>query len=157
MKQYEQIIFVSTGNTLFSPLAEAIYRNNAGKQMPKAISRGLVVLFEEPIHPKCNMLLSKNGFPISGHGQSRQIVAEDLKEQSLIITMTLSEKVKFAEKFGMAEDVYTLGEFVGVDVDLVLPPEAEDEKYQECFEEILFRINKLLEKLGGNENDCIRK
>ncbi|MBR1740433.1 MAG: hypothetical protein IJ733_00915 [Lachnospiraceae bacterium] len=151
MKQYEQIIFLSMENTLLSPIAEAIYRKNAPADLPKVISRGLVVLFEEPINPKCNMLLTRNSFPMTGHGQSRQIVKEDLEKTSLVITMNLSEKVKFAEDFGMVEDVYTLGEYVGFDTDLVNPSGAEDEKYQECFEEILLRVNRLIQKLKQSE------
>ncbi len=151
MSDFEQVIFISRENTLMSPLAEAIYRNNAGEGLPKAISRGLVVLFEEPINPKCNMLLTRNSFPMAVHGQSKQIVKEDLEKKSLVITMTLSEKVKFAESFGMVEDVYTLGEFVGGDTDLLNPSGAEDQKYQECFEEILIRVNRLIQKLEGME------
>ena len=67
MQQFSQVLFLCTSNTLLSPLAEGIYRKNSSPSMPKAISRGLVVLFEEPIHPKCNMLLTKNGFTMSGH------------------------------------------------------------------------------------------
>lgn len=147
MPHFEQVIFISMENTLLSPIAEAIYKNNAGAGLPKAISRGLVVLFEEPIHPKCNMLLTRNSFPMATHGQSKQMVKEDLEKKSLVITMNLSEKVKFAESFGMVEDVYTLGEYVGCDTDLVNLAGADDQKYQECFEEILFRVNRLIRKL----------
>ena len=152
MKRYKQVIFLSTTNTLLSPIAEAIYREKASEEMPKAISRGLVVLFEEPINPKCNVLLTKNGFSITGHGQARQLVSEDLSEDSLVITMTFSEKVKCAEEFGMVENVYTLGEFVGLDTDIVDPAGADDEKYQECFAELLLRIDKLLRRLAIDGN-----
>ena len=54
MKHYDQVLFVCTANTFLSPVAEGIYRYNAPGWMPKGISRGLVVLFEEPINPKCN-------------------------------------------------------------------------------------------------------
>ena len=94
MKHYDQVLFVCTANTFLSPVAEGIYRYNAPGWMPKGISRGLVVLFEEPINPKCNLLLTKNNYDISGHNQSRQLTEEDVTEVSLIITMTLSEKVK---------------------------------------------------------------
>ena len=147
MKRYDQIIFLSTTNTLLGPIAEVIYRKNSSDWLPKAISRGLVVLFEEPIHPKCNQLLTQNGFPMTAHGQSKQLVQEDIGENSLVITMTFSEKVKFTEDFNTLENVYTLGEFVGVDTDIIDPSGAEDDKYQECFEELALRINKLIHKI----------
>lgn len=115
--------------------------------MPKGISRGLVVLFEEPINPKCNLLLTKNNYDISGHNQSRQLTEEDLTEESLILTMTLSEKVKLIEQFEHEENVYTIGEFVGEDTDIVVPGSGEDEKYRECFEELVLRVNKVIGKL----------
>ena len=107
----------------------------------------LVVLFEEPINPKCNLLLTKNNYDISGHNQSRQLTEEDLTEESLILTMTLSEKVKLIEQFEHEENVYTIGEFVGEDTDIVVPGSGEDEKYRECFEELVLRVNKVIGKL----------
>lgn len=147
MKRYDQVIFLCTTNTLLSPIAEGIYRKNSPDWMPKGISRGLVVLFEEPINPKCNVLLTQNGFDISGHNQSRQLVQEDLLEDTLILTMTLSEKVKLIEEFQYEDNVYTIGEFVGEDADMIDPGGSEDEKYRECFEELLLRVNKVIQKI----------
>lgn len=147
MKRYDQVIFLCTTNTLLSPLAEGIYRKNSPDWMPKGISRGLVVLFEEPINPKCNVLLTQNGFDISGHNQSRQLVSEDLLEDTLILTMTLSEKVKLIEEFQYEKNVYTIGEFVGEDADMLDPGGSEDGKYKECFDELLLRVNKVIQKI----------
>lgn len=146
MKRYEQVVFICTSNTLLSPLAEGIYRKNSLDWMPKAISRGLVVLFEEPINPKCNVLLTQNGFMISGHTQSKQLVKEELTKDMLILTMSLSEKVKLIEEIEFADNVYTLGEFVGEDTDIV-EYGGEDEKYRECFEELQLRVNKVIQKI----------
>lgn len=147
MKRYDQIVFVCTTNTLLSPMAEGIYRNNSPDWMPKGISRGLVVLFEEPINPKCNVLLTQNGYTISGHSQSRQLSKEDLTEEALILTMTLSEKVKLIEAFEHEKNVYTIGEYVGEDTDMADPGGSEEEKYKECFDELVFRVNKVIRKL----------
>lgn len=149
MKRYDQVVFLCTTNTLLSPLAEGIYRKNSPDWMPKAISRGLVVLFEEPINPKCNVLLTQNGFDISGHNQARQLTKEDILEDTLVLTMLLSEKVKLIEEFDCADkdNVYTIGEFVGEDTDIIDPAGSEDEKYKECFDELLRRVNKVIQKI----------
>lgn len=147
MKRYDQIVFVCTTNTLLSPIAEGIYRNNSKEWMPKGISRGLVVLFEEPINPKCNILLMQNGYTISGHSQSRQLAEDVLTEDALFLTMTLSEKVKLIEAFEHEENVYTIGEFVGEDTDMIDPGGSEEEKYKECFEELVLRVNKVIQKI----------
>ena len=149
MKHYNQIIFVCTSNTLLSPVAEGIYRDRAAKWMPKGISRGLVVLFEEPVNPKCNVLLTQNGYTISSHSQSRQLLREDLTEGTLVLTMTLSEKVKLIEEFGYEENIYTFGEYVGDDTDITDPGGGEEEKYKECFEKLVLRVDKLVQKIEG--------
>jgi len=128
-------------------MAEGIYRNNSPEWMPKGISRGLVVLFEEPINPKCNVLLTQNGYRISGHNQSRQLMREDLQDDALLLTMTLSEKVKLIEEFEHEENVYTIGEFVGEDTDMADPTGSEEEKYKGCFDELVFRVDKMIQKL----------
>ena len=147
MQQFSQVLFLCTSNTLLSPLAEGIYRKNSSPSMPKAISRGLVVLFEEPIHPKCNMLLTKNGFTMSGHGQSRQLTKDDLIPDTLVLTMTLSEKVRLIGDFEYEGPVYTIGEFVGEDADMVNPSGGGDDKFAECFEEMVLRVNKAIHKI----------
>lgn len=160
MKRFSQIIFLCTTNTFLSPLAEAIYRKNSPEWMPKVISRGLVVLFEEPINPKCDVLLTQNGFMISGHGQARQLKQEELVTDSLVLTMTLSEKVKLTEDFSFEDNVYTIGEFVGSDTDMISP--VDEEQYRECFEELVVRVNKVIQKIEqlyweDDENDSIGK
>lgn len=145
MNHFSQIIFLCTTNTFLSPVAEGIYRKNSGDWMPPAISRGLVVLFEEPINPKCNVLLTQGGFHMSGHGQARQLLPEDLKEDSLILTMTLSEKVKLIEEFAYEENVYTIGEFVGSDTDI--PDPVEEEAYKAGFDELVTRVNLVIQKI----------
>ena len=108
---------------------------------------GLIVLFEEPINPKVNVLLMKNGFPISGHRQSRQLKKGDITEDTLVLTMTLSEKVRLIEEYATEKNIYTLGEFVGEDTDILDPGGAEEEKYKECFDELFFRVNKVIQKI----------
>lgn len=145
MKRFSQIVFLCTTNTFLSPVAEGIYRKNSPDWMPQAISRGLVVLFEEPINPKCDILLTQSGYNISGHGQARQLVQEDLKTDSLVLTMTLSEKVKLIEDYLYEDNVYTIGEFVGSDTDILHP--VEEEAYKACFDELVTRVNLAIHKI----------
>ncbi len=86
--------------------------------MPEPYSRGLVVLFEEPISPKVNLLLSKHEMTPGNHSQSMQLQKEELTDKTLILTMTFPEKVQFLETYGDGYAVYTLGEFAGVETDV---------------------------------------
>lgn len=146
MKRYGKIIFLCTNNTFLSPTAEAIYRYYAMKEedMPECCSRGLVVLFSEPISPKVNVALTTHDIEASFHENSQQLQLEDMKQDTLVLTMTFSEKVKLLEEYPI-ENVYTLGEYVGEDTDITDPYGGEDEQYEKCYEEILRRIKKVVE------------
>lgn len=153
MKRYDKVIFICTGNTFLSPVAEGIYRAKAPVWMPEPYSRGLVVLFEEPISPKVNLLLSQHELPPSDHIQSRQMEREDISEVTLILTMTLSEKVQFLEEFGDTGKVYTLGEYTGVETDVSDPYGAEDEAYENCFEDLSQRVELVIARLEREYHD----
>ena len=94
MKSYDKVIFVSKGNTFSSPLVEAIYRDKAPNWLPESMSRGTVVLFSEPINPKVNVLLSSHDINISNHENSKQLEMENIGQDTLILTMTFSDKLK---------------------------------------------------------------
>ena len=142
--KYDKIIFICTRNTFLSPLAEAIFRAKAPEGGPAPYSRGLVVLFEEPINPKVNLLLSKYNIQISNHEQSRQIEPSDITEHSLILTMTLSEKVQLLENFGDTGHIYTLGEYTGEETDVLDPYGEGEERYIQCCEEMLKRMDLMI-------------
>lgn len=139
--KYDKIIFVCTRNTFFSPMAEAMFRAKAPEWMPTPCSRGLVVLFQEPINPKVNLILSKYNISISNHKSSRQIEAEDITEDTLLLTMTLSEKVQLMEMFEGMGHVYTLGEYTGTETDVLDPCGEGEEGYINCCEELMKRID----------------
>ncbi len=145
MKQYQKIIFLCTNNTYLSPMAEAMYRHYANfeKELPECCSRGLVVLFSEPISPKVNVALTNHEMKISSHENSQQIQSEEVDKDTLVLTMTFSEKVKLLEEFS-AENVYTLGEFVGEDTDIVDPYGGEEEQYEKTYEDIERRIKQVI-------------
>ena len=77
MKSYDKVIFVCTANTFCSPIAEAVYKEIAPAWLPKAVSRGIVVLFSEPISPKVNVILSSHDMEVSNHEHSIQLSKED--------------------------------------------------------------------------------
>ena len=57
MAKYNNLIFVCTGNTCRSPMAETIYKSLDRESDINVSSRGLVVLFREPINPKAEIVL----------------------------------------------------------------------------------------------------
>lgn len=144
MKSYDKVIFVSKGNTFSSPLVEAIYKAKAPNWLPNSMSRGTVVLFSEPINPKVNVLLSSHDMDISNHENSRQLLKEDIAQDTLLLTMTFSDKLKVIEDLGVSNNVYTLGEYIEDDADISDPFEPDEMLYNRFFEEVLEKIEKVI-------------
>lgn len=152
MKRYSKIIFLCTGNTYLSPIAEAMYRHftQGDEELPESISRGLVVLFSEPISPKVNVALSQHEMMASSHENSQQLQQEEITEDTLLLTMTFSEKVTLMEQY-QQENVYTIGEFVGEDTDIADPYGGEEEQYEKTYDDIARRVKKVIEILKTRE------
>ena len=61
MNRYEKIIFVSMNNTIRGPMAELLMKKITKHKDLEIISRGLVVLFQEPFNPKAVAVLRNRG------------------------------------------------------------------------------------------------
>ncbi len=162
MKSYDKVIFICTTNTFCSPIAEAVYKEIAPAWLPEAVSRGIVVLFPEPISPKVNVILSSHDMEVSNHKHSMQMEKEDITPDTLLLVMAFSEKVKLIEDFGIDNNVYTIGEFIGEDTDMINPYGADDAQYQSFFEEVQKRVERVILRIeaiyheeGGEDNDSI--
>ena len=151
LNKYKKLYFICTSNSFLSPLSEEIYRVKMKENMPEPFSRGLVILFPEPLSPKVNQLLYQNDLTSSRHEYTRQLENADLEKDVLFITMTLSEKVQFMEQFGDEYDVFTLGEFTGEETDVADPYGLDSNAYEACFEDLNRRIDLLIDRINGME------
>ena len=66
------------------------------------------------------------------------------------------------EDFGIDSNVYTIGEFIGEDTDMVNPYGADDAQYGNFFEEVQKRVERVILRMeaiyheeGGESNDSI--
>ena len=85
-----KILFVDTGNTGRSLMAETLARDLAtrGQVAVAVISRGLDVdPFDEAPEPNARLLMAERGFDVSAH-RARGLEAADVTHADLIMTMT---------------------------------------------------------------------
>jgi len=135
MGKYSKVIFVSTDNTSRSILAEAVMNSVNKKKVVEVCSRGMVVLFPEPMNPKAVAILKGNQMEPS-KTSSEQLMESDLTEGTLILAMTAYECALAREKFAGKAEIYTIGEFVGKPGDIAEPHGGTLAEYGACYEYI---------------------
>ena len=128
----KKIIMVSTNNTCRSFIAESILRQyllDANQKNVEVISRGLVVLFPEPVHVKAADMVIKTCGIESLDFRSAQLTQEEVEESDLILTMTEEQKDKILEEYHGYKEIATLNEYARVEGAIIDPYVMEDDDY----------------------------
>lgn len=150
----KKIIFVSTNNTCRSFIAESVlrkYLKDAHRRDIQVESKGLVVLFPEPVHTKAADLVRKSGIEIVDFKAS-QLTQEDVETSDLILTMNDKQKEKVLEDYHGYKEVATINEYANDEGAVIDPYGMDDEDYEHCFVQITQLIHKIWNhKLGGDE------
>lgn len=109
----QKILFVCTGNTCRSPMAEELFREKTGTgdNRFQVISAGTSAGRGVPAAEEAVQALKERGLDLSEH-QSRPITGELLKEADLILTMTRNHKETLLQmEPGVGDKVFTLKEY----------------------------------------------
>lgn len=141
MERIDKIIFVCTGNTCRSPMAESLYYSMELGEKIEVISRGLVVLFPEPINPKAEIVLKNHGLELKEH-ITKQFQNSEVNEFTLILSMTEQQKQVLEKDYNITENCYTLKEFANEIGDVVDPYGGSLMDYEDCFNELSRLIRK---------------
>ena len=103
-----KIIFVCSGNTCRSPLAESIAKSLLPND--SIASRGLFAVEGQAISKESLELIHKYGLPEPSLAQTFRI--DDL-DADIILTMTQAHKDLIFSIYGRQSNVFTLNEYVG--------------------------------------------
>ncbi|MEJ7542702.1 low molecular weight protein arginine phosphatase [Staphylococcus intermedius] len=137
-----KIVFVCTGNTCRSPLAESI----AKQLMPdfEIVSRGLMAQEGQPISPHSRELIQRHELP---NPNTAQLFDARDAEADLILTMTRSHQQMIQAVYGAEVNVYALNDYVDEDMAVEDPYGGAFESYEQVFNQLTRMIEKLKSKL----------
>lgn len=148
----KKILFVCTGNTCRSPMAEGIMRKlleNVGlNERYEVSSAGTSVFSNFGASPHALMVMDEMGIDLSEH-RAKSITEEMLKEANLILTMTKEQKALLGEAFEIAAlKTFTVAEYaVGSLKDIADPFGGDPEDYRYCRDELMNYLLKMVETL----------
>ena len=93
MKKYDRLIFVSNSDTCRGPMAEAILKSKFLLSELEVESRGLVVLFPEPVNQKAEAILASHGLTMKDH-TAKNYTKNNLKKSGML-SNTIEEACHF--------------------------------------------------------------
>lgn len=133
-------------------MAEAILKSKYLLEELEIESKGLVVLFPEPVNPKTEAVLEENGLNVEGHAAA-ELVQADLQPRNLILVMTAALKKKISEEFENPVNVHLLTEYAENPVTLQVQP-GDTGRLCNCFRRMEETIRKLVIELNEEELLC---
>lgn len=139
--KYDRVIFICTENISRGPIAESLFKKYTENDEIECLSRGLIVLFPEPMNPKAEQVIGNHGLEMAGY-TAKQFKSHEVDERTLVLTMTEQQKKKVIEDFHITKDIYTLKEYVGEFGDVMDPYGGSMLLYEECYEELARLVKK---------------
>ena len=146
MKHYDKLIFVSESDTSTSPMAEAILQQEFLLEDILITSKGLVVLFPEPINPKAEAVLVSHSLSMKDH-VSEQLTEDDFDDRTLILTMDTHQMERLLKDQENARNVFTLASYIQADEDVEDPYGGSLADYNRTYETLkvyVLRLSKIL-------------
>lgn len=146
-----RILFVCTGNTCRSSMAEALAKQilaEQGKDRWQVGSAGTHAQIGEPAAGQAVLVMAEQGIDLSGH-RARQVQPSLLQAADYVFAMTSSQQFYLNELYPeVAEKIYTVAE-----QDIADPFGGSVESYRTCAGELTVALVKLIAVLDEINTD----
>ena len=153
MKKYDRLIFVSNSDTCRGPMAEAILKSKFLLSELEVESRGLVVLFPEPVNQKAEAILASHGLTMKDH-TAKMLEQEDFDERTLILVMEDALKQRIFQEHENVQNTWQLSEYIKEETDVTEPVGGSLADYGSCYELLDCMISSLVVVLNEEELLC---
>jgi len=143
------IVFVCTGNTCRSSMAEALFKEMIKDRKDiKVKSAGIWALNNSSASYNAIKVMEERNIDLTGH-RATALTREILEEADLILTMTKNHKEEILKVMPEIRDkVYTLKEYAGYgEVDILDPYGGDIEVYRKAADDIEDALRKILDKI----------
>jgi len=144
------ILFVCTGNTCRSPMAEGIFRKIWSGEKVKVRSAGTSTLRDSGASRLAIKLMEERGINLSSH-HSIPLNMKLIQEADLILVMENKHKRKILELSPLSKGkVFLLKKFAqGIEEEFPDPIGEAEESYRKCVQQMEENIKRVIKKLGG--------
>jgi protein-tyrosine-phosphatase len=146
------VLFVCTGNTCRSPMAEALLREalaSRGAEQITVSSAGTGAWDGAPISEGAYLVGLEHGMDLSGH-RAQLLTREQVKAADLILTMSSHHRARVAE-LGGEDKVHVLGDYAGRDdrSEVSDPFGSDLASYRQTFDELQELIGGVVNRVAG--------
>lgn len=148
---YRKILIVGENNLCRSFMAEVILRGLLKKKNvseTEVLSRGLVVLFSEPVSPMAVAVLRHHGYEISEF-RSSQLTEEDLESADLALTMTKTQAEHVRTNYEAQIACMSVGTFIDMEEEVPEVTEDTPEAFEKCFRSIESLMEAAADRIIG--------
>lgn len=150
----KEILFVCTGNTCRSPMAQVLlqaYMKADGVSDLHAVSAGLAALEHAPASAYAQAAVQEIGLSLAQH-QARQLSLPMLLSADLILTMGPTHKMAVLDAYpALSGKIWTLSEYAGKTGDVTDPYGGDLQIYRKCLTALQYYIDSVWEKIKNME------